>query len=219
MSSNPKLLNFDSWDETRATMYWNLEPNCEQWDTFELKSKTVTATLLSWKIKYQQQAGGGFGTSWDPEVLIQVGIGNRKFFSGFHNIISAMPCNSNTRIYQEKNGKGSRQFYLPSRLVNERSFREQGSSVISVWFETKRERKPGCFGWGKGQLSLVIIERTSVMKGRSTACSWTHNKLTWTHLSATFSGHLPCNALSMTSWHLRSFHNSHACEVQLQPPI
>ena len=47
---------------------WTSEPNCEQL-SFELKSKTVTATLLSWKNQYQQRAGG-FGTSWNLRVVM-----------------------------------------------------------------------------------------------------------------------------------------------------
>jgi hypothetical protein len=56
-------------------------------------------------------------------------------------------------------------------MVTERPFREHVSSAISVSFGTNMERKPGCFGSGKMALPLVIIEMTSVMEGRSTACS------------------------------------------------
>lgn len=110
-------------------------------------------------------------------------------------------------------------YYLPSRSVIVIAFWEKDPSWASISAGSTMERKAGCLGSGKVMLSLVSVEMTSLIVGRSTAFSWTHIRPTWTHLSTLCSGYASRVDGSTRSNHLPSLHNSQAWKVQYQLAI
>ena len=78
-------------------------------------------------------------------------------------------------------------------------------------FSTLRLKYPGCFGSTRTMVLLLSIVTTSNMVGRSAAFSCTHSSAMFMHLITSAESRKGTNDASMSSLHLPSLYNCHAC--------